>query len=59
MILLYLFILGCFVTGLVALGLVFALAAAGYGADESQQSPSQEDDARQSAPLPSDTVYRL
>ncbi len=31
MILLFIFILGCFVTSIVAVGLLFALAAVGYG----------------------------
>ena len=31
MILLYIFLIGCAITGIVALGVIFALAAAGYG----------------------------
>jgi hypothetical protein len=31
MIVLYIFLIGCAVTGIVTLGVVFALAAAGYG----------------------------
>ena len=36
MILLFIFITGCFVTAIVALGLVFAMAAAGYGSEGHQ-----------------------
>lgn len=31
MILLYIFLIGCAITGIVALGVIFALAAAGFG----------------------------
>jgi hypothetical protein len=31
MILLYIFLIGCSITGIVALGVIFALAAAGFG----------------------------
>ena len=43
MVVLYIFILGCFVTGIVAVGLVFAFAAVGY-ASEDQWIGSQTED---------------
>ena len=39
MILLYIFLLGCAVTGMVTLGVIFALAAAGFG-DPSERGDS-------------------
>lgn len=39
MILLFIFIIGCFVTAIVALGMVFAMAAFGYGAEGYPDEP--------------------
>ena len=43
MILLYIFIMGCFVTGIVAVGLVFAFAAVGYASEDQQPINELED----------------
>jgi len=58
-ILLYVFIIGCFVLGIVAVGLVFALAAAGYGAEDTEWSALPQEDAAESTAPPNNTVYRL
>jgi hypothetical protein len=43
MILLYIFLIGCFIAGIVALGVIFALAAAGFGElPQEPESPSAE-----------------
>jgi hypothetical protein len=43
MILLYIFLIGCFITGIVAVGVIFALAAAGFGElPQEPESPSAE-----------------
>lgn len=42
MILLYIFLLGCAVTGIVALGVIFALAAAGFGDVPEHEDFSQD-----------------
>lgn len=43
MILLYIFLIGCFITGIVALGVIFALAAAGFGESPREaERPSAE-----------------
>jgi hypothetical protein len=55
MILLYIFILGCFVSGIVLLGLVFALAASGYTSEDQRPAAASEDaaqDRNQGTPNP-------
>lgn len=52
MILLFIFIIGCFVTAIVTMGLIFAMAAVGYGAEgETLETQTQGD----SEILPSDS----
>ena len=40
---LYIFILGCFVTGIVAVGLVFAFAAVGFASEDQWTGDQPED----------------
>ena len=40
MALLFIFIIGCFVTAIVAVGMVFAMAAVGYGSEGHLESTS-------------------
>lgn len=48
MILLFVFIIGCFVMAIVTVGMVFAMAAFGYGADGYPDEPVV--DSHQSSP---------
>lgn len=59
MILLYIFIMGCFVTAIVAVGLVFAFAAAGVGSGHTRDATSPQDKAVESTESPSQKVYKL
>lgn len=59
MTLLYIFIIGCFVTGIVAVGLVFAFAAAGYGTEEPHHIDGPQEIAPEPAAAPNQDVYRL
>ena len=59
MVLLYIFLIGCAITGIVALGVIFALAAAGYGElpqdaeiPPAETSPSAEADEPIAAAIP-------
>ena len=59
MILVYIFIIGCFVTGIVATGLVFAFAAAGYGDEEAEHVFPPQEIIPESAEAPNQETYRL
>ena len=52
MILLFIFIVGCFVTAIVALGVVFALAAAGYDAGARKSDSAQSTRSADGRPDP-------
>jgi hypothetical protein len=58
-ILLYIFIMGCFVTGIVAVGLVFAFAAAGFGGGNTQDAAPPQDKAVEPPETPNQKVYKL
>ena len=50
MIMLYIFILGCFVSGIVLVGLVFAFAAAGYAAEDQHSAAADQDEHQHQTP---------
>jgi hypothetical protein len=58
-ILLYIFIMGCFVTGIVAVGLVFAFAAAGFGSGNAQDAAPPQGKAVEATETPRQKAYKL
>ena len=59
MILLYIFILGCLVTGIVAVGLVFAFAATGFGGVNARDAASPQNEAIEPSESPNQKLYKL
>ena len=59
MILVYIFIIGCIVTGIVATGLVFAFAAVSYGDEGAEHVFPPQETTPEPAETPNQETYRL